>query len=141
MKKVSRQKTTLEGSLTVEASLVMMLVLLVVFSLLALTLWLRDRTVVTCTLHESLYRVADAAQGQLQEGVAEMYAVSGELGDLSLGKERRSVSYTGNAYRFWPGLTLSFVENVRRDICQPVEFLRLYRTAQLLRESGKEEAD
>lgn len=126
----NRSKRCWSGSLTVEASLVMILVISAVFSLLMLTLWLRDRSAVCFALGESLYTVQDRAGEKLRADLAELIVVRGGLSEFSAGESQRKAAWQGESLQFWPGITLSFEDTQERRIYRPAEFLRFCRTAQ-----------
>lgn len=128
--RAKRHRRSVSGSLTVEAALVMLLVLAAVFSMLQLTLWLKERTEITARLVESLYALPEEAEALLQEKMADLAFARAESCDYTAeGKKRLALSQGAGAY-FWPGAMLSFDEQQQRTCTEPVRFLRLCRAAQ-----------
>ena len=126
----NRRKRHWSGSLTVEASLVMILVIFTVFSLLMLTLWLRDRSAVCFALGESLYTVQERSEESLRADLEELLVVKGGLTEFSVGENQRRAAWQGESLLFWPGITLSFEDTKERRVYRPIEFLRFCRAAQ-----------
>lgn len=119
--------------------MVMLLVISTVFSLLMLTLWLQDRSVVCFALGESLYTVPDKAEETLRADLVGLVAVRGGLSEFSAGDNQRKAVWQGESFRFWPGIILSFEEKQERRIYRPTEFLRLCRAAQEFGSGADEE--
>ena len=113
---------------TVEAAAVM---LLTIFSLMSLSLWLRERVILSSALTESLYcRNRQEAEQCLNRAKEKIFASDSSLALDSFDEYTVQASGSGNmAAAGLPG-SFSFSETTERKICPAVRILLLYRAVQ-----------
>lgn len=116
---------------TVETAAVMILTILTLFSLISLSLWLRERVILSSALTESLYcRNRQEAEQCLNRAKEKIFASDSLLALDSFDEYTVQASGSGNmAAAGLPG-SFSFSETTERKICPAVRILLLYRAAQ-----------
>ena len=132
-------RQTEPGSLTVEASFVVTASILVLFAVITLTLWVRDRTTVTAILWEGVEMTRGEEEAEvlswLHEELAVQYYSEGSLTEFSAGEDSVTVSYAGaqKALGFYG--SVSFYDEASREIPDPVSFLYQCRLAEGIAEA------
>lgn len=126
----------LSGSFTVEASLIMPMVLLVIFGLITFSLWQRDMVMVQAKMIESVQsaRSLSAEQGeQILHNASKrtLYSSFGTAGPDNAGK-KISVSVAGSPKGIYEGLHFHFSGSFSRADYNPVSFMRKCALAQSL---------
>lgn len=115
----------LKGSFTVEASLVMPVVLFTVISLVMLAMGLRDRVYVSAWIRASANA---AAVSEAEPDSPDLLISAGGLTSESA-RGARILSYSGSAGRIWPGGAVTYTDTAAgRDPDQP-GFLYICRLA------------
>ncbi len=120
----------LKGSFTVEASLVMPVVILTVISVSLLAMGLRDRVYSTAWVRrQAAVQAADGAAGAADEAM-QLLVSDADLSVTETGAGGRSVSCAGSAGRIWPGGTVSYSDGAETQILDQPAFLYRCRLAQ-----------
>ena len=118
----------LKGSFTIEAALLMPIVLFVIFAVICFSLWERDMIVAQASMIESIqvYRSIslDEAEELLDDmerstlysivWASEPYKEQGKIG----------VTAAGRSYGIFENIRLRFAGNIKRGFCDPASFIR-----------------
>lgn len=132
--RTGRTERTEPGSLTVEASFVAVASILVLFVVITLTLWLRDRTAVTAILWEGVEMTRQDEEAEVLSWLAEeldvQYYSEGSLTEFAVGEEEVAISYSGAQSVLGSWGSVRFTEEVSREIPDPVSFLYQCRLAE-----------
>ena len=120
----NKEKTALRGSLTVEAALVTGLVVFAVFSLIGMSLWLRDRCSASAEIRLRIEAERPLPGLQRRPGAAEKYLIASGSAEAAVTEEGGSGRFSGNGGRLWPGILLRTDLRAERTFCAPVAFLR-----------------
>jgi len=122
--------TNIRASVTVEATLVSIAILMVVFLSVTFTLWLRDRTYVTALLAEAVEvtrnQSPEEAAYWLSQEIEVLFFTRGQAtGPVQEGL-RVQASFTGDSSQLWMGISTQFQEEFLRRIWEPGRLLRLW---------------
>lgn len=139
MKKRSVLRRTEPGSLTVEASFISTAGILVLFAVIALTLWLRDRTAVTAILWEGAEMARQEEEAEVSSWLTgeleEQFYLEGSLMEFTEEEDGVVISYTGAQSVLGFFGSVSFAEEVSCEISDPVSFLYQCRLAEDITEA------
>lgn len=108
---------------TVEAAAVMLLTILTIFSLMSLSLWLRERVILSSVLTESLYcRNRQEAEQCLNRAKEKIFASDSSLALDSFDEYTVQASGSGNMAAVGLPRKLLFLGDNREEICPAVRF-------------------
>ena len=129
----------LKGSITIEASIVMSITIFIIFSFTILTLWLRDRVVVTAVLQEALEMGRQQDSEEIQDWLAAeldvLFAAEGRLTEVDFDEDKAGIGWSSESTSLYPGGELLFAEKIERRYYDPPSFLRTCRIAERLVEN------
>ena len=125
------------GSFTVEAALVMPVVLLTVFGVITFSMWQRDMTVMQARMLESIEIARTTSEDQGMEmlsstGGVMLYSTFGNAGPMEGAKNKIVAAVSGKPGGIFEGFDRRFTGSVTRACYDPVSFLRKVNLAQSL---------
>ena len=121
---------SIRASVTVEATLVSITILMVIFLSVTFTLWLRDRTYATALLAEAVEvtrnQAAEKAAGWLSQEIGVLFFTRGQAAGPVQEGSWVVASFTGDSSQLWIDISARFEEEIRRRIWEPGRLLRLW---------------
>lgn len=120
----------IRAGVTVEATLVSITILMVVFLSVTFTLWLRDRTYVTALLAEAVEvtrnQSPEEAEQWLSQEIGVLFFTRGQAAGPAQEGLRVRARFTGESSQLWTGISAQFEEEISRRIWEPGRLLRLW---------------
>lgn len=133
-KKKAAGRERLDAVFTIEAAAVMIMTMLVIFSILSLSLWLRERMILSAGMKESLYcRTFPEAEQCLQGMKEKLFAGESTVVIDTFDSESRKAEGSGFMTAFGLPGGFSFSEAAERRRYPAVRFLLLCRAAESIK--------
>ena len=121
---------SIRASVTVEATLVSITILMVIFLSVTFTLWLRDRTYATALLAEAVEvtrnQSPEEAAGWFSQEIGVLFFTRGQAAGPVQEGSWVVAGFTGDSSQLWIAISARFEEEIRRRIWEPGRLLRLW---------------
>ena len=134
-----------KGSITVEASIIMSIIIFVLFSFILLTLWLRDRVVTEAVICEAAengrHEDTDEISHWIETELKGLYAAEGQITEMSCDENGVNIGWSSMGTSLYPGGSIHFKELIERSFYDPPSFLRMCRIAEQLMDQGEYHGD